>query len=324
MHRPRDFSEAMMSPSKPITFAAPLFPYDRWGGIEPLAEAAKHAEELGFDALQFPEHIIMPVRPDVPPVSATWYDNFVLAAHIATLTSRIRLIFSVMIVPYRNPVVAAKLISTLDVVSKGRLTVGVGAGWLKGEFRTLGLPYDERGDMTDEYLRAMKVLWTQETPEFNGKYTTFSRIAFLPKCVQEPHVPLWIGGTGPRPFRRVAELGDGWVPMVGTLDEHKEQIQRVKGEVKAAGRDPEAIDFAYGISFGERDQASETARAHASRGHGEAKLQGATSADEVIDLIGRHREVGFNHLGVNFKWETPSEYLTQLEWFAANVMPKVG
>ncbi|MBI3744001.1 MAG: TIGR03619 family F420-dependent LLM class oxidoreductase, partial [Chloroflexi bacterium] len=232
---------------KPVHFSVGLFPYDRWGGIKPIADAAKHADDLGFYGLTFPEHIVMPVRPDVPPVSVMWYDNFVLASHVATLTKRIRLIFNVMVIPYRNPVVAAKLISTLDQVSNGRLTVGVGAGWLRGEFRVLGVNAEERGPLTDEYLRAMKVLWTEANPEFRGKYVSFSRFAFEPKCVQKPHVRLWMGGSGKAPMRRVIEIGDGWAPMTGDLPDLKRDISLIKERAIAAGRDPEALDFSYSL-----------------------------------------------------------------------------
>ena len=310
-----------MAATKPLTFATPLFPYDRWGSIDQIGEAVKLADELGFHAVQFPEHIIMPTRPDVPPVSAVWYDNFVLGSYLAAITNRIRFIFSVMVVPYRPAIQTAKLISTLDQVSGGRLTVGVGAGWLKGEFRVLGLPYDERGDMTDEYLTAMKVLWTEDEPKFRGKYTAFERLAFLPKCVQQPHVPIWVGGTGRRPFRRVVEHGDGWAPMVGTLETLPAEVEQIKTMAAEAGRDPEALDFSYSIVFGERDEVSEQARSHASRGQGEAKRSIASSPEEIIDLSGRFREAGFNHLSLGFNWQTPADYMRQIEWFAAKVMP---
>lgn len=301
-------------------FSIPLFPYDRWGGVEPIVKAAQQAEAMGFFGVTFPEHIIMPVRPDVPPVSVVWYDNFVLAAHIATLTRRLRLIFNVMVVPYRPPVQTAKMVSTLDAVSNGRLIVGVGAGWLRGEFRTLGVPHAERGTITDEYLRAMKALWTQEKPAFAGKYVSFANIAFLPKCVQQPHVPLWIGGSGPRPLARVVELGDGWAPMVGELPALQRDIATIKDKVRAAGRDPTRLEFSFSIAFGERDESSERARTHASRGAAEQRPL-ARAPGEVVDLVGQHREAGFTHLGLSFNWETPADYLKQLEWFAAKVMP---
>ena len=306
--------------AKPMRFSFSPFPYDRWGGVEPIARAAKRAEELGYFGMVMPEHIIMPVRPDVPPVSIVWYDNFVLGAHLATLTKRLRLIFLVMVVPYRPPIQMAKLLSTLDVVSNGRLIAGVGAGWMRGEFRTLGIDITKRGDLTDEYLRAMRALWTQERPEFEGATVKFGNIAFEPKCVQKPHVPLWIGGSGPRPIRRLIELGDGWSPMVGTIETLTKELAAVKTALRAAGRDPEALDYSWSFHVGEPDPASVQARKHASSGAIKTEKTLATP-EEIIAEARRFQEAGFNHLTLLFNWQKPADMTQKLEWFAAKVMP---
>lgn len=300
-----------------------LFPYDRWGGIEPIGRAAELADELGFGALQLPDHVIMPVKTDRDEASVVWYDDFVLASHLATRTHRLRFIFNVLVVPYRPPVLLAKLVSTLDVVSGGRLTLGVGAGWLKGEFRVLGVPYAERGALTDEYLRAMKALWTQERPEFSGRTVSFSRLAFEPKCVQKPHVPLWIGGSGPAPLRRVVELGDGWSPMAGELPELARDIQWLRDAVRERGRDPDALDFHGDLAVGEPDSFTVKARGHVKDASSAATRRGPDSADEVVERAGRHQEAGFTHLSLFFAWETPADYLSRLEWIAAKVMPQL-
>ena len=310
-----------MSP-KPLTFAISLSPYERWGGIPAIAEAARLADELGFWGIHFPEHIIMPTRPGAERFRTLWYDNFVLGAHLATVTRRVRLIFGVMVVPYRPPVQTAKLIATLDQVSGGRLVVGVGAGWLRGEFRTLGIPFAERGDMTDEYLRAMKALWTQESPSFGGKYVAFSNIAFEPQCVQKPHVPIWVGGSGPKPMRRVVELGDGWSPMTGELADLKNDVAKLKEMVRAAGRDPEQMDFAYRFAVGGDDPDRERSRQHVVKAN-YVPTKNATTPEEIIEAIGVHREAGFNHLCIDFTWSTPAELMRHMESFAAKVMPKV-
>jgi probable F420-dependent oxidoreductase len=211
------------------------------------------------------------------------------------------------------------MIATLDVVSGGRLIVGVGTGWLKGEFRVLGVPLAERGPMTDEYLRAMKVLWTEENPEFQGRYVSFSRLAFQPKCVQRPHVPLWIGGTGDRPFRRVIELGDGWAPMTGTLEEVSGHVAHLKEAAAAAGRDPESLDFTLEVLIGEPDEAQAAARTHVPGAKPPAKRAAPTNT-EIVDRIAECRRAGLNHFSVRFAWRTPAEYVERLEWFAAEVM----
>jgi len=255
--------------------------------------------------------------------SVVWYDDFVLASHLATRTRRLRFIFNVLVVPYRPPVLLAKLVSTLDVVSGGRLTLGVGAGWLKGEFRILGVPYSQRGALTDEYLRAMKTLWTQERPEFSGPTVSFSRLAFEPKCVQRPHVPIWIGGSGPAPLRRVVELGDGWSPMVGELPELARDIRWIREAVRERGRDADALAFHGDIGIGEPDDFTVKAREHVRQGASAAVRRGPASADEVVERAGRYREAGFTHLSFFFAWDQPSDYLARLEWIAANVMPQL-
>ena len=311
-----------MPDARAVNFTIPVFPYDRWGGIEPLARSVKAAEEMGFWGVKLPDNIIMPVRPDAPSVSTVWYDNFVLGAHLATLTQRIKIVFSVMVVPYRPPVQMAKMISTLDQVSKGRLIVGTGVGWMRGEFRVLGLPHKERGAMTDDYLGAMRQLWTSETPAYAGKYASFANIAFEPKCYQQPHVPLWIGGSGPAAERRVAEFGDGWIPMVGDLPELAKDVARIKSSVRERGRDPEAVDFSYEVFFGEPDPTSIVARAHVTNSE-LAAVKPATTPEAVRELIHGYAEAGFTNLGVGFRWDTPDDYLRQLEAFANQVLARL-
>ena len=302
------------------SFNVPLFPYDRWNGIENLTAGVRRADELGIGAISFPDHVIMPVREGAPRISTMWYDNLVLAAHLAAHTKRIRFFYNALVFPYRPAVQLAKMISTLDVVSGGRLTVGVASGWLRGEFRTLRVPFRERGAMTDEYLRAMKILWTEDEPEFHGRYTEFERIAFEPKCAQKPHVPLWIAGSGPICLRRVVELGDGWTPMVGTLDELRQQGEWIREEAYKQGRDPASITFAWGISIGEADPVRESARSHASQGQA-GKTKSLTAPQEIIDHIQRYREIGFSDISLHFGWENVDDYVRQLEFIAEKIIP---
>lgn len=304
-----------------MRFVCPLFPYDRWGGIEPLVEAVRLAETLGYDAVALPEHIVMPLRPDVPPVSVTWYDNFVLAAYLAARTTRIRFVFHALVIPYRPPVQTAKQIATLDTVSAGRLTVVAGSGWMRREFHALGVRFEARGDITDEYLRAMRELWTDPAPEFSGARVAFADIAFLPRCVQSPHVPLWIGGSGPRPMRRVVELGDGWAPMTGSVESVAEQVVRLREALAAAGRDPARLDVLHSLRAGPPDAAAATASAHAAGQRDAAVGAGdAGSAEYLVDTVGRCAEAGITHLGVSVAWESPAEHAERLRWFAEAVM----
>ena len=294
--------------------------YDRWGGVEPMSQAAQMAEELGYFGIQLGEHIVRPLEPGARPGGLIWYDVFVLASHLATLTKRIRLLFSVVVLPYRHPIQTAKLTSTLDEISGGRVILGVGSGWLRGEFDALGLAYQERGAMTDEYIKAMKELWTQESPSFSGRYVSFSNIAFLPKCVQQPHVRLWIGGAGRRSMRRAAELGDGWCPNVGGLDSLTEDIAWTKERASTLGRRPETLDFSYRLHVGEQDDRMEAVRRNAHAGK-YIPQQEVTEPQEIIDFIGRYQDIGINHLLIQFNWEKPVDFMRRMEWFAAHVIP---
>jgi probable F420-dependent oxidoreductase len=229
-----------------------------------LATIARRGEELGYDFVLFGDHIVVPRQIASPypytetgefPGSASGeaMEQLTVLAFLAGQTRTIRLVTSVIIVPHRNPLVAAKALATLDVLSKGRLVVGVGVGWMREEFEALGLPpFDERGAVTDEYIRAFKELWTSDNPNFEGKYCRFSNISFLPKPVQKPHPPIWVGGESRRALRRTAELGNGWYPIssnpqfpLGDPEQLAARLQRLAALAKEAGRDPAEIDVIY-------------------------------------------------------------------------------
>jgi probable F420-dependent oxidoreductase len=187
---------------------------------ENLTWIAQQGEALGYDYLTLTDHIVLP-RLRVPgyPYSESGeffgegperrYEQLTAAAFIAAKTDRIRLVLAVMVVPHRPAVLAAKMLSTIDVLSSGRLVVGIGAGWLQAEFdAVVGPPFAARGRVTDEYLSALRNSWTQESPRFDGRWVKYDKIFFEPKPVQKPHPPIWVGGekravAAPRsPFRR--------------------------------------------------------------------------------------------------------------------------
>ena len=302
-----------------------LSPHSRWGGVEAMGEAARLADELGFFGINLTEHIVMPGRPGGPSPGALWYDNFVLASYLATVTRRIKLIFYTLVVPYRPPVQTAKMLATLDVVSGGRIICGVGTGWLPEEFSILGIPFKERGALTDEYVRAMKVLWTEEEPAFRGKYATFSNVGFLPKCLQKPHLPIWIGGESPRALRRAVELGDGWVvPMASNQEDLPGKVAWIKEQLEALGRDPDRFRFSHSLGVGDREVSTPftttTDRTH--HANVRSLSEGLPyEAEAVIEAIERQRDAGFSHLYIRFNWEKPSDLMRHMEWFAAKVMP---
>jgi probable F420-dependent oxidoreductase len=305
-----------------VRTAVPLFPYDRWTSADAIIDAMSEADRLGYFAVSFPEHFVMPVTEGAAPISAVWYDNFVLGASIAAATHDIRLMFNACVVPYRHPLELAKLAATLDVVSHGRLILVAGTGWMRREFRMLGIPYEERGPRTDDAIRAMKTLWTEPQPSYQGAYFSIPPVHFFPTCVQQPHVPIWIGGNGPRPFRRAVELGDGWIPLAGSLEEVMNSIGRLRELLEVAGRDPASFTFGFTLPHGERDPETRAASTHVA--HGRRVAEPVTpSASETVEVIGQLRSAGANLLCLQFAWRDPAEYKETLENFKTEILSQL-
>ena len=208
-----------------------------------LSSIAKSGEDFGFDIIAPNDHLIVPegiestypytedgIWPGASVVEC--HDQLTAMAFIAGHTDTIRLLTSVMVVPYRQPVLTAKIIATADVLSQGRVILGCGVGWMSEEMEAIGTePFQERGKVTDEYIRVFKELWTSDEPSYNGDYVKFSDILFKPQPVQKPHPPIWIGGESKAALRRVARLGDGWFPAANnpkfTISNPKELCQRL-------------------------------------------------------------------------------------------------
>lgn len=304
-----------------MKFSLWLWPYGRWGGFAAMADAARRVEALGFSSVSVSDHTVCTTGPESDGLGEMWPDWSVLSTYLATETERIRILTS-LVVPYRPVFPTAKQIATVDAVSGGRFTLAAAVGWLKPEFEMLGVSYEQRGSITDEYLRAMKVLWTEDEPSFEGRHISFSDIRFEPKCVQKPHVPIWIaGGTGTRPIRRLLELGDGWMPMGGDLNsELRETVLRVKEESLERGRDPDTLTFRYTIGIGQSNSALASISRSISVGQ-PAAVGSAASADEVAAGIARFSEAGFNELALNLSGESAPELMEQMDWFGSTVLP---
>jgi len=301
---------------------------------ERLGLIAKKGEEFGFDSLLTGDHILVPRNissvypyteggefPGSP--SGEAMEQITLLAYIAGQTSKIRVVTSVLIVPHRNPLVAAKALATLDVLSGGRLVVGVGVGWMKEEFEALGLPpFEERGAVTDEYIRAFKELWTEDDPYFEGKYISFDNISFLPKPVQKPHPPIWVGGESRPALRRTAELADGWYPFganptfpMGTPEQLKAGLDRLAQYAERFGRDPSTIETIY------RPHQFELMKEAA----GPDRLPFVGSADQIADDIRSYQDMGVTNMIWDFPRRTDDldTLLGLMEDMSTEVWPKV-
>jgi probable F420-dependent oxidoreductase len=202
---------------------------------EIIRHTAVRAEQLCYDSVWVSDHVVVP-NANVDRIGEAIYDPLVTLAVVAGATSRVRLGTTVLIVPYRNAVVTAKMVSTLDVLSGGRVVLGIGAGWMAEESAMLGVPFAERGPMTDEYLAAMRALWTSPAPSFAGKYTQFSGLHFEPKPLQKPHPPIWVGGHGRASLRRAAEIGAAWHPINRSPEELRAGRAELARLCQARGR----------------------------------------------------------------------------------------
>jgi probable F420-dependent oxidoreductase len=304
------------------------------GGADGLLAVARKAEAAGFGHVTANDHVVVPNSiTSRYPYTATgeWpgarggecLEQLTVLGFFAAATSRIRLVTSVMVVPQRPAVLAAKALTTIDVLSRGRLTVGVGVGWMDEEFRALAAPpFAERGRVTDEFLAAFHELWTSDAPRFAGRYVSFSDLRFDPKPVQKPRPPIWVGGESPMALRRVARLGDGWYPVANnprapldTPARYAEKRKLLEAETIGAGRDPRAIAQAY-LALG-RCQPGE-------RKGSDGRRQPYTGrpADVAADIAAFAR-VGVQHFFLNFPAPTLPEALADLEWFGQEVRPLV-
>jgi probable F420-dependent oxidoreductase len=299
-----------------------------------LTRLAVEGEAMGFDYLAFSDHIVIPTDIQARyPYSETGefpqgargarHEQLTTMAFIAAKTTRLRLVSSVMVVPHRPAVLSAKILATIDVLSGGRLTVGVGAGWLKEEFDAIGVrPFAERGAVTDEYLRAFRELWTRDDPRFAGKYVQFEGIVFAPKPVQRPHPPIWVGGESGPALRRAARLGDGWYPIgtnpahpLDTLPRYQAGIARLHALIEEAGRKPADVALVYRVArHGESvpAKADDGARRLFSGGAGEL-------AGDLRDL----RALGVSDVDFSFLAETVEATLAGMKRFRDEVLARV-
>ena len=300
-------------------------------GAEPdaLADIAKLGDRLGFYCMVMPDHILQPNRVNSTyPYSLTgdilaagqsgdgeWPEQITTLAYLAGVTERIRLATSVMIIPYRNPILTAKMLSTLDMLSKGRLILGAGVGWMEEEFELLNTePFAERGAVTNEYLRAFIELWTKDDPKFEGKYVNFSDITFLPKPVQKPYPPIWIGGQSKPAIRRAAQIGDCWHP-VGAIpaaplepEELAENLVLLHQYAEKAGRDPAIIQVSVKAPLYDAGDSSGPRR----------RFSG--SSDEVRQDVQTYADVGVTHLIFDFRTGDPKQTEDRMAQFSEEVM----
>jgi probable F420-dependent oxidoreductase len=274
---------------------------------EVIAAFARKAEELGFHSVWVSDHIITPrniestypggrypVPPDMPflePISTLLY--------VAGVTERVRLGTSVIVVTQRQPVLLAKELATLDVLSGGRLIFGAGAGWMKEEFEALNVPFANHGPRMAEYLEVIRRCWTEENPAFHGRFYDLGDIGFAPKPLQKPHPPIWVGGWVEGALRRVAQFGDAW-HAGGPPDMLRPGYEKIKRFAKEYGRDPDDIALTIrgdGVPLGDPAQA--------------------------INVLRLYQEIGASLVTLAFIAPSLEAMVERMEAFARDVAPKV-
>jgi probable F420-dependent oxidoreductase len=298
-----------------------------------MARVARLGEELGFDYLTLTDHIALPdvSVPGYPySESGEFYspdpghrmEQLTAAAWIAAKTDKIRLVLAVMVVPHRPAIVAAKMLTTIDVLSNGRLDVGIGAGWQKVEIDAVATtPFAERGAVTDEYIDAFRAVWTQTHVTFDGKYTKINGLMVDPKPVQKPHPPIWVGGeTGPS-MRRAARVGDVWYPigsnkanMLDTLPRLEAGIARLRDLTRKAGRDPASVGVAYRIK--RHGQPAPLAS------DGCRKLFTGSIAN-VIEDIAALRQLGVTAMDFDFEGRDTDKAMADMKKFRDEVLARI-
>jgi probable F420-dependent oxidoreductase len=288
--------------------------------IERILGMACHAEALGFASVWVTDHLFVPQTMEI-----IYRDNMLeplaLLSHLAAVVSRVRLGTSVIILPYRNPIVVAKMLATIDQLSRGRLIFGAAVGWMEEEFRALKVPFAERGALSDESLRLIRAIWTNDVIKHQGTFYQFEGMQASPRPVQQPAPSIWIGGNSARARRRVAELGDGWhtsgmnaalmAPGCAHLQALWEQQGRQGKPVLSA-----RVDFAI-------EGVSDTVLTYPPRPGRPVRVPLHGSVNALVEQIGAFQELGVAHLV--FEMSTQSHYsaLRTMETFMQHIQPQL-
>ncbi len=285
---------------------------------EGILTTARKAEDLGFDAVFVNDHIIV----DDSPRSASWintYDPLIALSFIAAHTTHIPLGTSVLIMPYRNPIATAKMLATLDQMSGGRVIAGVGVGWNAAEFHALGVPFHERGARTTEYLRLWQACWAPGAVSFEGQFFSFSNMHVKPKPLQQPHPPIWIGGSSPAALRRAAEFAQVWQPTPTPLaDLIARQTYLRQACAKIGRQDVPVTRMSFRVNFSAITGKTGPLGAERPTGQG-------TPAQVAEDLQRYRHEAGVDAFQINLNGcHSLDQLLASMDCFMQEVKPLVA
>ena len=292
-----------------------------------IEEIARGAESMGYATIVVGDHIVFPVQVESEypytvdggfPGRGDALEQLSLLAFVAGVTARARLVTSVMILPHRNPLVTAKVLATIDVLSKGRLTVGVGVGWMREEFQALGAAdFEERGRVSDEYLEILKKCWTRDPVAHHGRFYSFDALHCIPHPVQQPHPPIWIGGHSNRSLRRVARHGNGWHPVGATSasplppSDFRSLLERLKRLTDAEGRDFDSLTIAL--------KAPSYDPGRIPPGHDRLRFTGEPA--QIADDLRTYEALGVHEVSFDFRSPPVSQTLDRMQHFMDEVAP---
>jgi probable F420-dependent oxidoreductase len=275
-----------------------------------LITLARRVEGMGFDSVWASDHVVIPfeIRSRYPynatgdfplPPTTNFLEPLTALAVVAGATERLQLGTTVLVLPHRHPVLAAKMLATLDHLAPGRVILGAGVGWMREEIELLGAPYDKRGAWTDEAIRIMRACWRNERVSFRGQFFSFPEVGFNPR---PPHgtIPIWIGGHTERAMRRVAELGDGWHAAFATPTVMREGLERLRAACAKLGRDPSSITLSVRMG-----------------------LSAKRPSGEVLDELKALRDVGVSHVVVETRVSDVDDSTRILERFVSDVRAKL-
>jgi len=304
-------------------------------GIDVVLKLAEKADALRFDSLFVTDHIVMPASSakSVYPYTTSgqfpgglaqdYLEPLATLSHLAHATKRAKLGISVLVIPYRNPLLAAKMLATIDVLSKGRVILGAGVGWLREEFEALGAPpFEERGAVTEEYIKLMRAAWTTDPVSFEGKHYSVRDVHVLPKPVQRGGIPVWIGGHTGAAVRRAGAIGDGWHPigmrppaMLGP-EEYSAKVEELRASARRAGRDPKSITLTIRVPMEVRGKNTKAAAGD------RPPFQG--TAEEIAADIRRYQALGVSHFVFDHTVQELRAVLANMERFASDVRPMLA
>jgi probable F420-dependent oxidoreductase len=293
-----------------MQFGVILPNFSRLGTREANVQIAQEAEALGYDSIWTTDHVMVPHENPEP--YGHVLESIVMLSYLAPLTSRVKLGTSIIVLPQREPVLAAKQLATLDDLSGGRLIVGLGIGWNQKEYGFLGASFHNRGRRMDEYIRVLKELWTSAEPAFDGEFVKFGDCFFSPRSPQPGGPPILIGGFSEAAFRRAATLGDGWHATAPSVEDFATGMRRVRE--LAQGR-PMTGSLRIRVTF-DRTLPSRTSGS----GYRSAHLDG--SADEIAEKLRAYQQAGVDTLVAHFGVDDLSSFVEDMRRFASEIRPR--